>query len=137
MMHDKCAYYTQCGSIFSRYNPGFMVDEDVTVLLDIGSGTLLKVGRKEDVEKYHNKMYTEYVQTGYFTMIRDLKLITFHVKYENLGFAPEGYNFDIDEVCTLINYLGNTIGAEKMNWLLGLSLDDLKTEIHRLQEIGF
>ena len=46
-MHEEGMYYVSHGSILSRYNEGVMLDEDVTVVVDIDTGGLLKVGKKD------------------------------------------------------------------------------------------
>lgn len=135
-MHEKCNYYVQYGSIYSHSNPGVMLDEDITIVVDTEVGSLLKIGKKDWVEKYFHDMCSKYVSAGFPEMQNELQLITFHVKYENLGFAPEGYNFDIDEICTIINWFNNSIG-DKLKWFLGLPLDEAKAQIKRLQEVGF
>lgn len=135
-MHEKCNYYVQYGSIYSRSNPGVMLDEDITIVVDTEVGSLLKIGKKDWVTEYFNNMCKKYVDNGYPEMVDSLRLITFHVKYENLGFEPEGYNFDIDEVCIIINWFNNSIG-ERLKWFLELPLDEAKAEIKRLQMFGF
>lgn len=135
-MHEKGNYYVQYGSIYNRFNHGVMLDEDITIIVDIDTGTLIKIGKKDWVEEYFHDMCTKYANNDFPDMTNSLQLITFHVKYENLGFAPEGYNFDIDEICTIINWFSNSIGP-KMKWFLELSLDAAKTEIKKLQEFGF
>ena len=135
-MHENCAYYVQYGSIYNRHDGGIMLDEDITIIVDIETGTLLKVGKKDWVTDCFNRMYQKYVDKGFSNIAATLRLITFHVKYPELDFEPEGYNFDIDEICTIINWFGNSIG-ERMKWFLELPLDEAKIEIQKLQEIGF
>ena len=124
-MHEQCNYYVQCGSIYSRCNQSIMLDEDVTVILDIDVGTLIKVGKKDWVENYFNEMCRSYMDVGCQSIVDGLKLMTFDAK------------FDIDEICTIINWFNNSIGGERMRWFLSLSFDDVKSEIKRLQNIGF
>lgn len=135
-MHENCAYYVQYGSIYNKYNDRVMLDEDITIIVDIETYTLLKVGKKDWVTDYFNHMCQKYIDKGFSNIAATLKLITFHVKYPELGFEPEGYNFDIDEICTIINWFSNGIG-ERMRWFLELSLDEAKIEIKKLQAIGF
>lgn len=135
-MHEEGNYYVSHGSILSRYNEDVMLDEDVTVVVDIDSGGLLKVGKKDWVTNYFNTMCNRYLSNGFPEMVSSLKLITFHVKYPEFDFEPEGYNFDIDEICTIINWFGNSIG-EQMKWFLELPLDEAKAKIKKLQNIGF
>jgi hypothetical protein len=136
-MHEKGNYFTQYGSIYAKSNPGIMLDEDITIVIDIESGILMKVGKKDMVEAYFNDSVSKYVAVGFPEMQNKLKLITFKVKYEELGFAPEGYNFDIDEICTILNWFNNSIGGTKMKWFLESPLDAVKSEIKRLQGFGF
>lgn len=135
-MHEGCTYYVSYGSIFNRYNGNIMLDEDITIIVDIEAGTLLKVGKKDWVTDYFHNMCKRYIDSGFSDIAASLKLITFHVKYPELGFEPKGYNFDIDEICTIINWFGNSIG-ERMKWFLELPLNEAKIEIKKLQEMGF
>lgn len=135
-MHKNGIYYTQYGSIFSRYNDSLMLDEDVTILIDKELGTLLKIGKKQNVTNYFNTMCDQYIRHGIPEMTENLQVITFHVKYPELEFEPDGYNFDIDEVCTIINWFNNHLDAETIMKFLHSSLDDMKTKIKELQAIG-
>ena len=135
-MHEEGIYYVNNGSILSRYNEGIMFSEDVTVLVDIDTGGLLKVGKKNWVTNYFGTMCSRYLNNGFPEMVSSLKLITFHVKYPEFDFEPEGYNFDIDEICTIINWFGNSIG-EQMKQFLELPLDEAEAKIKKLQNIGF
>lgn len=135
IMHENGAYYVMYGSIFSRYNEGFMIDEDATILIDTAAGALLKVGKKGAVTSYFNKMTEGYKAVG--VVNDDLCLITFHVKYPELDFEPEGYNFDIDEICTIINYFNDSIGPELMNEFVNSGIDAMKARVKELQDMGF
>ena len=134
--HESGNYYVQDGSIFNRYNNSFF-DEDVTIIIDTSEGILLKVGKKDNITKYFETMCSKYNNMGLTDMISSMKLITFYVKYPNLGFEPDGYNFDIDEICTIINWFNNHIGPDNMNEFLNQSLDEMKCKIKKLQNIGF
>ena len=135
-MHENGNYYVQYGSIYSRANSGVMFDEDTTIIVDKECGTLLKVGRKDQLKTYYDTMCQKYNAAGLSHVNDNLMLITFHVKYDNLDFAPEGYNFDIDEICTIINWFNNSIGNQ-MKTFLDMPLEDAKTKIKQLQKIGF
>lgn len=136
-LHENGPYYTQNGSIYSRYNDGFMMDEDSSVIVDVGTGTLLKVGKRENIEPYYRTMCQKYNQMGFPEFYETLRLVTFNVKYEELNFAPEGYNFSIDEVCTIINWFNNSIGDKMKEFLDNTNLNAVKAEIERLQLFGF
>ena len=57
-------------------------------------------------------------------------------KYPEFNFVPEGYNFTIDEICTLINWWNNSPGAEGSK-ILTMSIDDAKDKLKLLSRIGF
>ncbi len=136
-MHENGHYYVENGSIYSRINGAFMIDEDATILLDTECGTLLKIGQKQSVTDYFNTMVTKYLEAGFADIANGLKLITFQIKYEELGFEPDGYNLNIDEVCTLINWFNNCVGAERMKWFLSLDLEQIKEHIKKLTAFDF
>lgn len=74
-MHEEGNYYVSHGSILSRYNEGVMLDEDVTVVVDIDSGGLLKVGKKDWVTNYFNTMCNRYLSNGFPEMVSSLELV--------------------------------------------------------------
>lgn len=99
-----------------------LVSQKPVVIIDTETGTLLKVGdsieRKDYLEEY------------------------FNVSRSALGEAINYLKFDteklnIDECCTIINYMMNTLGKEGMNNLLDLKEINLICKVFELQEIGF
>jgi hypothetical protein len=127
-MHKNGNFYVESGSILSKINPDTMLDEDVTIIIDIDEGILFKVGRKSSVTNYFNKKCQKYIDCDMPEMIQSLRLITFDI------LKPE--HFDADEICTIINWFANAIG-EKMKWFLELPLPEAKRQIEQLQAIGF
>ena len=128
--------YVENGSILSEYNNGLMLDEDTTILVDVETGALLKYGHKSMVEEYYNKAVEKSAKAK-IDLCGTWQLITFHVKYNELDFVPDGYNLDIDEVCTTINWFNNHIGGQAMSEFLNSSIDEIHTKIASLQKIGF
>lgn len=135
--HTNGPWYVNYGSIFNRYNEGIMLDEDIAILIDEESGTLHKVGKRENIEEYFNNVVKTAKITGVEWLIKGWKILTFNVKYEEFDFTPEGYNFNIDEVCTIINWFNNCISAESMKEFLQMSLEEAKIKIEKLQNLGF
>ena len=134
-MHEKGSYYTQYGSIYNRCT-GEMFGDSLSILISLDPGTLHRVGDKDWVESCFATYHKAYTESGLIEEADSLRVITFNIKRENLGFAPEGYNFDINEVCTIINWFSNSIG-ERMQQFLEMPLDDMKAKIKELQEYGF
>lgn len=136
--HSIGSWYVDDGSMFNRYS-GTMLDEDIAIIIDSCQeedvGSLLKVGRYEDMARYLNKL-------GPVTStVCSISLIKFNVMFEGTaenpdGFKPDGYNFTVDEICTIINWFGNCIGGQ-MGTFLSLPLDEAKKKIESLQKIGF
>lgn len=135
-LHRIGPCHVENGSILSEYNNGLMLDEDTTILVDIETGTLLKYGHKNMVEKYYNKAVKESAKMQ-IDLCDTWRLITFYVKHDELDFAPDGYNLDIDEICTIINWLNNNIGGQAMSEFLNSSIEEIRTKIASLQKIGF
>jgi hypothetical protein len=135
-LHVNKPWYTVNKAMLNGDN-SIILDEDITIIVDTESGTLLKVGQKDWVTKYYNTMLEGYSQMGMEQMCNDLKLVTFNAKYEELGFVPANYNLDIDEICTVINWFSNCISADQMNELLSMSDTEAHDKIKQLQAIGF
>lgn len=69
-------------------------------------------------------------------------------RYEECGFKEEAdslilINFDryssildVDEICSLVNYLRNTIN-ERLKTILDMNEIELKEEIKRIQDMGY
>lgn len=139
-LHTIGPWYTNYGSMFNKYNDGVMLDEDIAILVTIdaqdGIGTLHKVGKVEPLKQYMDMVVNKYLQNGFTEMASEWKLIQFFVKYEELNFTPDGYNLDIDEVCTLINWFQNC-SCQNMKAFFELSLEAIKGKIADLQRIGY
>lgn len=143
--HQNGPWYVKYGSMFNKYNDGIMLDEDIAILIDScpedDRGIVLKVGKYENVLKYFNSLIEKYNKNNIPEYYETMSIIKFNVMFEGVeenpkGFKPNGYNFTVDEICTIINWFLNCIGAE-MDKFLHLSLDEAKAKIIKLQEIGF
>lgn len=138
-MHEIGNYYVENGSILSRNNPSFMLDNEVAILVDVSAGALLKIGKRAMVEDDTYRLSSTFVDSG-------LEMITFNIKCEDPGlvlvpdnYFPElsyGTSFNIDEICTVVNWFSNCIG-EQMRDFLELYLEDAKNKIRKLQTLGF
>lgn len=69
-------------------------------------------------------------------MANEWKLISFNVQYPEFNFTPEGYNFTIDEICTLINWWSNSPGSPGSE-ILTMPINDVKDKLKMLSSIGF
>ena len=134
--HSIGPWYVVGGSMFNRYGGTVMLDEDIAIIIDScpeeDRGVLLKVGRYDDMALYLDKLGP---------VFDTVSLIRFNVMFEGTdenpdGFKPDGYNFTVDEICTIINWFGNCIGGQ-MGAFLSLPLDEAKKKIESLQQIGF
>lgn len=143
--HQNGPWYMNCGSMFNKYNKGIMLDDDIAILIDScpedDTGSLLKVGKYENVSNYFNTLIERYSTMNHHQLYKDMSIIKFNVMYEGTeynpaGYKPDGHNFTVDEICTIINWFSNHIGKQ-MDWFLKLPLDEAKAKIASLQEIGF
>jgi hypothetical protein len=135
-MHENCNFYVENGSIYNRANPNVMLDEDITIIVDIENGILHKVGHKDWVTDYFNEMCQKYIDAGIPEMAAELKLIVFNSEIVNPNEVSKEHDYYINAVCTIINWFSNAIG-DKMKWFLELPVTEAKNQIKKLQEIGF
>lgn len=126
-LHEKCPYTTYAGMMMLKDMTNCM--NEVAVIIDTETGTLLKVGNPDGINDYFNKAIKKYHDAGLSYCCEGWKCIVFD-RYH--------YAFlDIDGICTLVNYMMNSLGPEKMNELLLMSETELKEKIEILQSIGF
>ena len=140
--HSIGPWYMKDGSMFNKAN-NIMLDEDIAILVDLDgeSSTLLKIGRYENVLNRFNELIERYSLINQHQMYTTLEVIKFNVMFEGTdfnpaGYKPDGHNFTVDEICTILNWFGNCIG-EQMEIFLKLPLEEAKAKIKSLQEIGF
>lgn len=136
--HENGPWYVENGSMLNKYGNS-MLDEDIAILVTIGSdgyGCFHKVGKSQPLLEYMQKATSKLIAAGFEEEAKEWKMITFNIKNDEFNFHPDGYNLDIDEVCTLVNWFNNCIG-EQMPEFLSLSLDDMKVKLAKLRRIGF
>lgn len=132
-MHENGPYTVNEGSMI--HINGYNLIDYPSILIDTDTGTVLKSGRYDVVYPAYQRVCTAYQKLP--ELLSSIKLITFNAKYPEFDYSPEGHNFDIDEICTIMNYMNNCIGEDKMNELFTMSLQDLQEKIKTLQSIGF
>lgn len=144
-LHYIGPWHTMHGSMFNKSN-SIMLDEDIAIIIDScpedDFSALLKVGTWDKISTHFKEMVDKYNAIGMPETYENMKTIKFNVKFEGIpeqnipDFAPDGYNFTVDEICTVINWFSNHIGKQ-MDEFLKLPLDEAKNKIKSLQRIGF
>lgn len=99
----------------------------VAILIDGDTGTLLKIGTPEFINKYFQTIISKYKEKGLSDFINNWKIYEF----DRYGFL------NIDDICTIVNYLQNCISAEKVKELFAMNEPQLRSKIQTLQTIGF
>lgn len=137
--HDIGPLYTDNGSILSHTNPGLMLDEQVTACITVDSDdnsiTLMKYGNYAVMKDYYDTSISKLVASGLADLAAEWKLISFNIAYPELNFAPDGYNFTIDEICTLLNHWIN-VSLTPAD-ILSMSVDDVKQRLASLAKMGY
>lgn len=137
--HEIGPWYTDNGSMISRITHT-MLDEDIAVCItvdaDDNSLILHKIGKMEFIKNYYDTAVQRLASIGCQDLANEWKLISFNVQYPEFNFAPKGYNFTIDEICTLINWWNNSPGSEGGE-ILTMSIDNAKDKLAMLSRIGF
>lgn len=102
---------------------------DPAVYIDMEDGTLLKSGDASMVKDYAGLHTSELLRNGFSDMAKGLTVIEFD-RYPSAKLTA-------DEICTLMNYLQNSLGAEKVQALFQMEEEKLKEKLKALYEIGF
>ena len=131
--------YTDNGSILSHMNAGLMLDERITACITVDANdhnlTLMKYGNYDAMKNYYDTTVGKLVASGFSDMASEWKLISFNVAYPEFNFTPNGYNFTIDEICTLLNSWIN-ISLTTAD-ILSMSIEDIKEKLASLAAMGY
>ena len=119
--------------IKNKYSKDALLMFKPAVIIDRCTGTVIKIG---DTELSNIRQYYD---TGIasFNRLRKDTGLDIPVDWFLLEFDDKTDVLDMHEICTLLNYMQNTIGEHEMERLLHLKEDELKLEIRKLAEIGF
>ena len=116
------------GSIMNHAT-GCLLQEPAMIMMT-SLGAPLKLGEYNELKTYFDKFTSEMHQKNAPELAEDYELIKFNVAHPDLDFAPEGFNFTADEICTLFNWLQNySIGGDKWEQFKALSLEDMKEQL--------
>lgn len=138
-LHRNGPCKMQYGSIYGF--KGNLI-ENPAVILEIPKEpdeilTLHHYGSAESIREMYNAMHDRYIFAGLIEMTENLVMITFDTL---TGFADydrmTGANFTTDEICTLINWLCNTIYVKNFNELLE-SEEIAHAKLRQLMSFGF
>lgn len=102
---------------FLRVEKGYIVSEDnqlkvkeIALVIDDGTGVVHKIGNAEEdiVYDYYLQMYNALADKGYRDEANELS----YVELKDDGVLT------IDSICSLVNYMRNSIGRENMREIL-------------------
>lgn len=110
--HENGPFEEIDGSIYCKLTGRIL--EHPAILVDLGTGTILKNADESIVKAYFTTFCSEILKIEPKS-VYNYKVIVFD-KYKNLS---------VDEICTLMNYMRNSIGPEKMRELLCMEPDHL------------
>lgn len=141
--HQNGPLKTEYGSIYG-FN-GNMI-ENPAIILDIPEETdddseiitLHKYGNAEDMQKIHKTMLAHYINAGFDDMAKSITLIEFNTltgcaDYDRFS----GAKFSTDEICTLINYLNNSITIRQFKELFEGEEMHIHERLAKLASFGF
>lgn len=123
-LHTNGPWSVENGLMVNKYGA---CTNNPAVCIDKTTGSVLKCGDDDMIRKYSATAIDSYIKCGFTDMANSICIITFD-RYGTLN---------IDEICTLMNYMQNSIGPDKMNTLLNMNPVEIKAEIKRLQSIDF
>ena len=138
--HINGPLYVDNGSILSHVNKDILLDEDISACITVDNDDnrliLHKYGKHEYVKQYYDKVVHRLSDMNCIDLANEWKLISFNVQYPEFNFVPDGHNFTIDEICTLLNWWSNCPGDEGSE-IFNLSIDDIKIKLKNLASYGF
>lgn len=123
-LHENGPWTVENGLFVNAYGA---CTNNPAVCFDISNGCVFKCCDTEIVQNYMAKAIDAYKRAGFTEMAQNITVITF----DRYGFL------NADSICTLMNYMQNSIDYEKMQKLLAMKEKELNNEIQRLQELGF
>lgn len=122
--HENGPFEEIDGSVYCKLTGTIL--EHPAILVDLETGTVLKNADEDIVKAYFGTFCSEILKIEPKS-VYNYKVIVFD-KYRNLS---------VDEICTLMNYMRNSIGPEKMRELLSMRPEHLKEKLNKLVEIGW
>lgn len=130
-MHEVGSLTTYYGMIVEHnlHNSHVNMNNPV-IVVNIETGIVLKMGDEvtSGIKEWYETAVQSYISSGFTEEANAMQLISFD-RYSGV--------LDIDGICTLINYMRNTIGSEKMKKILSMTETELIDEVKKLQDIGF
>lgn len=128
-MHQNGSWFVADNQILNRYNNLIALTNTAGLVIDAGTGTVLRTASEEAAKSYFATMIHALNDTAdkgmpaAKHMADSIQLVTFDLKNGPL---------DIEQVCTLINYMNNTIGNDNMKALLALDQEQLIAKAEEL-----
>lgn len=123
-LHKNGPWFVENRLLVNKYGS---CTNNPSICIDKSNGCVLKCGDAEMVCNYGATAIDAYNKVGWTEQAESITVITF----DRYGFL------NIEDICTLMNYMQNSIGVEKMQRLLSMGKDELTGEIQMLQELGF
>lgn len=123
--HQNGPWHIENGMFVNKY--GTCTNEP-GIYLDLETGTILKCGDAKAVRQY--------AKTHLDSLLENLPDETPNMLFVEFDRYP-GMKLNDDEVCTVMNYMQNCIGPERMDEILHMDENTLKSELRKLYEIGF
>lgn len=123
-MHDTNFMTVKDGKLY--HSASGKIIEHPAIVLDVSSGTLLKVGEVDWVREYFESACPR-LRAFNKEMADSLAILEF--KYSNS-------NMSVDELCTMINYFNNSIGPELLKRFFLLTEDEMHRTLRGLMEAG-
>lgn len=124
MRSDSMTYHVVDGMLVNKM--GTLHTNHPAIILDREVGTLHSVGDIKVVGTYFNQYLIQV--TNFPELSKSLVYIAFD-RYEGI--------LNMEEVCTFINMLKNSLGGERVRSYLAMDSDTLKAEIKKFSEAGF
>lgn len=139
--HENGPCKVSYGSIYGY--SGCMIEQPISIIIDIPEDendviTVHKYGTQSQLQPTYDRIQSQYRKNGFDNIADNLVLITFNAIS---GFADydkmTNAKFTTDEICTIINWLNNTIYAKSFHAFTQLDEPAMHARLRELAEFGF
>lgn len=131
-----------CSEINGSVTVGYKCLDTPAVIIDKPENeddyvTFHKVGSVGNIREIYDDMCKKFNAAGFKDMADSLMMFTFNVKSSWSQCTDKHTIFSADEVCTIINWLQNSISVGDLNKFLALNEDGMHKRVAELASYGF
>lgn len=125
------------GSIYG-FN-GCMIENPAVVFsMNDNDFVIYKYGPRDKLQTYYDNAVQKYLNNGFEDMAKELQILSFSVQTGFIDYdKTTNAKFTVDEICTFINWMNNSIPVKRFQELISSSEEGMHERLAELSELGF